>query len=90
VPRDEVVTSLHSPNDHPEREFDVVLDLSGLELDNSTFDAGVTSGADPSTWDPIDIDQEGRVDSCVDEGGKGGDKSAAVCQAQEQARDKSH
>jgi hypothetical protein len=67
-----------------------VLDLSGLELDAGNVDAGVTSGADPSSWDPIDVDQAGRVDTCVDEGGKSGDKSAAVCQAQDQPGDKSH
>jgi hypothetical protein len=64
-----------------------VLDLSGLDLDLSSVDAGVTSGADPSGWDPIDVD--GRVDSCVNEGGKGGDKAAAVCVSQDQKSDKS-
>ena len=32
-----------------------VSDLGGSDTDN-TVDSGVTSGADPSSWDPIDIE----------------------------------
>ena len=63
-----------------------MLDFSQLAAtDDGTFeiDTGVTSGADPSEWDPIDIDAEGRVDTCVSQDAKkAGDKSApAVCQS---------
>lgn len=64
-------------------------DVFELALDEATqIEVGVTSGADPTEWSPID--EEGRVDSCLDEGGKGGGKSAAVCQAQDQPADKTH
>ena len=32
--------------------------------DDAQIDTGVTSGADPSEWDPIDVDDRGRVDTC--------------------------
>ena len=80
--------SLDKPDERRENDDQTVIDLSGLELDNSSVDAGVTSGADPSGWDPIDVD--GRVDSCVNETAKGGDKSApAVCVSQDQQSGKS-
>ncbi|MFL6778633.1 MAG: hypothetical protein ACJ8E8_06295, partial [Sphingomicrobium sp.] len=45
-----------------------------------TIEAGVTSGADPSEWDPIAIDDEGRVDSCADaNGAEAGAKGPAIC-----------
>jgi len=84
VPRDEVVVSLDPKPDREKTEDDGLIDLSGLELDNSNVDAGVTSGADPSSWDPIDVDKFSADTSCVEQGGKSGDKGAAVCQAQEQ------
>ena len=55
--------------------------LAAGDLDTQ-IDTGVTSGADPSEWDPIDVDAAGRVDSCVSDGKNSGDKgSAAVCQS---------
>ena len=63
----------------------VLVDLSGLEIDNNGVDIGVTSGADPSSWDPIDVGEDARGSSCVEEGGKSGGKGAAVCQSQEPA-----
>jgi hypothetical protein len=40
----------------------------------------VTSGADPSEWDPISIDEDGRVDSCADANGAGaGATGPAIC-----------
>ncbi|HWJ38965.1 MAG TPA: hypothetical protein VNR86_09435, partial [Sphingomicrobium sp.] len=84
IPRDEIVTSI----DHDDKKTpqDYVIDFSqlGAEDVDAQIDTGVTSGADPSEWDPIDIDAEGRVDSCVsDDGGKnsGNKGSAAVCQS---------
>jgi len=52
-----------------------VIDLA-LE-DDAQIDAGVTSGADPSEWDPIDV--EGRVDSCDANGGGAGADAPAIC-----------
>ena len=49
----------------------------------SEIDTGVTSGADPSEWDPINID-EGHVDSCRNDtsASKSGDSAApAVCES---------
>ena len=65
-----------------------MLDFSQLaSTDDGTFeiDTGVTSGADPSEWDPIDIDAEGRVDSC-DSDGK---QAAAVCRSSQQQEEQS-
>ena len=33
-----------------------VVDLSELFGDNGSVDDGVTSGADPTSWDPINVD----------------------------------
>ena len=56
-----------------------------LDLRSSTagrrrpqIDTGVTSGADRSEWDPISIDDEGRVDSCDDAGSARSSKAPAV------------
>jgi hypothetical protein len=55
--------------------------LSAGDLD-AQIDTGVTSGADSSEWDPIDIDPEGRVDSCASDAKNSGDKGApAVCKS---------
>jgi len=43
--------------------------------DEGQIDIGVTSGADPSDWDPIGVDNEGRVDSCLGEGSSEGSPS---------------
>ena len=45
--------------------------------DDAQIDAGVTSGADPSEWDPVDI--EGHVDSCDANGGGAGANAPAIC-----------
>lgn len=84
VPRDEIVVSLNPPPPEDQTDEGALIDLSSLELDNSNVDAGVTSGADPSSWDPIDVDKFSADTSCVEQGGKSGEKGAAVCQAQEQ------
>jgi hypothetical protein len=34
---------------------DVIVDLSDLIGDDSVIDAGVTSGSDPTSWDPIEV-----------------------------------
>ena len=50
----------------------------------SEIDTGVTSGADPSEWDPINIDDQGHVDTCRNDtaASKSGDKgAAAVCES---------
>jgi hypothetical protein len=52
-----------------------VIDLA-LE-DDPQIDTGVTSGADPSEWDPIDV--EGRVDSCDANSGGAGADAPAIC-----------
>ncbi|WP_308516193.1 hypothetical protein [Sphingomonas flavescens] len=56
-----------------------VFDFSQLNAGDADFgiDSGVTSGADSTSWDEINIDRDGRVDSCDDAGG--GEKAAAVC-----------
>jgi hypothetical protein len=81
------VTTLGS-GDPPKKKGDdgLLVDFSQLasaDDDATQIDTGVTSGADPSEWDPIDIDAGGRVDTCVSEDGKkSGDKSGpAVCQS---------
>ena len=41
----------------------------GLDLalgEDGQIDTGVTSGADPSEWDPIAVDLKGRVDTCYE------------------------
>jgi len=84
VPRDEVVVSLDPKPEREKADDALLIDLSGLELDNNNVEAGVTSGADPSSWDPIDVDKFTPESSCVEQGGKSGEKAAAVCQTQEQ------
>jgi hypothetical protein len=44
----------------------------------------VTSGADPSEWDPINIDDQGHVDSCKSDTSasqSGNGAAAAVCES---------
>jgi hypothetical protein len=58
VPRDEIVTSLDK-DEEKKKSDDEVLDLSELSIDDVTeIDTGVTSGADSSDWDPINIDED--------------------------------
>ncbi|HVI04800.1 MAG TPA: hypothetical protein VM711_01740, partial [Sphingomicrobium sp.] len=63
-------------------------DLTQLDVDTSTqIDAGVTSGADPSSWDTIEVESPNK--GCASEGGKsqGAKGSApAICQAQGQQK----
>jgi hypothetical protein len=62
-----------------DKRKDVVVLALDLGLDQvDTIDTGVTSGADPSEWDPIDVD-EGRVDSCDANGAGGGANAPAIC-----------
>jgi len=37
---------------------DDVVDLSELFGDDGDIDSGVTSGADPTNWDPIEVAQD--------------------------------
>jgi len=58
LPRDEIVTSL-GKDDDKKKPDDEILDLSQLAFDDVTeIDTGVTSGADSSDWDPINIDED--------------------------------
>jgi hypothetical protein len=67
------------PADPPRVHIDV-LDLTALALsdDGWQIDTGVTSGADSSEWDSIDVDSAGRVDTCDNSDGK---QAAAVCKS---------
>ena len=56
------MTAIDKPSD--KKPQDVVLDLSALTPDEITeIDTGVTSGADSSDWDPIDVDED-KSDEC--------------------------
>jgi hypothetical protein len=58
IPRDEIVPWLYGDEDADDQDDDDdVVDLSELFGDD-VIDGGVTSGADPSSWDPIDIDKK--------------------------------
>jgi hypothetical protein len=62
VPPDEVVPWLSdgaSSDDRKKKGDDDIIDLSllGGSDDQGDLDSPVTSGSDPSSWDPIDIDQ---------------------------------
>jgi hypothetical protein len=77
------VTSLDNGSDKKKQDVDII-DFSQLAASDSGsgIDTGVTSGADPSEWDPIAVDDEGqgRVDTCVDSGGAGaGANGPAIC-----------
>ena len=63
------------PQAEEKKHEEDVIDLA-LE-DDTQIDAGVTSGADQSEWDPIDV--EGRVDSCDANGGGAGAEAPAIC-----------
>ena len=57
MPRDELVFWLDQPDqDDDDDDDDELVDLSQLGDDEGDVDSGVTSGADPSGWDPIDVD----------------------------------
>jgi hypothetical protein len=63
VPRDEVVPWLSdgtsSDDQKKKKHEDDLIDLSLLRGndDEGDLDSPVTSGSDPASWDPIDIDQ---------------------------------
>ena len=63
------MSSLPPPDDKKDGDVEVI-DFSQLEggADLTQIDTGVTSGADPTSWDPIDIEDRGRVDTCYGEG----------------------
>ena len=63
-----------------------VVDFSQLSAGDevSEIDTGVTSGADPSEWDPINIDDQGHVDSCKSDTSasqSGNSAAPAVCES---------
>jgi hypothetical protein len=63
----------------PEEKRNIPVDFVVLEIgDDTQIDTGVTSGADPSEWDPIEVD-EGRVDSCDANGAGAGKDAPAIC-----------
>lgn len=76
VPRDEIVVSLPAPTGHQNSgggtNIDIpLIDISNLDLQPASVDVGVTSGADPSSWDTIDVQNPNRYESCVSEEKKG-------------------
>ena len=46
---------LEGPDGEDEEEEEEGVDLSGLIADDDSIEDGITSGADPSDWDPIEI-----------------------------------
>lgn len=92
VPRDEIVVSLPAPSGHQGggggTNIDIpLIDVSNLDLQPASVDVGVTSGADSSSWDVVDIQNPNRYENCVGEDKKGqagkGSKTGA-CEAQRQ------
>jgi hypothetical protein len=90
IPHDQIVTDVAGGSQSGGTKSNgtdlVYIDLSQAgpgEIDTSQIDTGVTSGADPSEWDPISLDVENRIDSCIGEDGrKRGDMTPpAVCQS---------
>jgi hypothetical protein len=45
-------------DDDDDDDDDAIIALPDLFDDNSVVESGVTSGADPTSWDPIDIDRK--------------------------------
>jgi hypothetical protein len=73
------------PEDRKDRHKDV-MDVESV--DDTDIDTGITSGADPSQWDPVEITQ-GHVDTCLnDDPGKqsAAGTSAAVCRSTQPQR----
>ena len=77
VPRIEFVTADDAKKKKQDDEDGLDLSLLGTSDDGSEIDTGVTSGADPSEWDPIEV--EGRADGCDSNGGGGGANAPAIC-----------
>ena len=46
---------LEEPDEEDEEEEEEGVDLSGMFGDDESLDSGITSGADPTGWDPIEI-----------------------------------
>jgi hypothetical protein len=64
------VTSVGGDKDNKKKaqDFDV-LDLNQLSFDDVTeIDTGVTSGADSSDWDPINVNEDKSDDKCAGAG----------------------
>ncbi len=89
VPRDEFVLSLpelsdrHNGNDSADG---LLIDMSNLDQ-SASVDAGVTSGADQSSWGAIEVQNPNSYEGCVNEARKGqATKSSApgACPAQRQ------
>jgi hypothetical protein len=79
VPRDELVTSLPAASAHqnPSGSFDTpLIDISNLSVQPAEIDVGVTSGADPSSWDNFNVATANRYEACVSEthAGSSGDQ----------------
>jgi hypothetical protein len=83
VPRDEVVISVDkNPVPKKKDKEDIVIELTQLDMGNDVtqIDTGVTSGADQSSWDPIDIDTKEPKDRCY--GGEGSEQASRTLQLQ--------
>jgi hypothetical protein len=63
-------------SDKNEGDADIVINLAQIDASNDLgqIDTGVTSGADQSSWDPIEVDDNGRGDECA---GSGGNESSS-------------
>jgi hypothetical protein len=63
IPRDEIIGWLYGDEDADNQDDDdddeELVDVTEVSngKTNDVVDSGVTSGADPSGWDPIDIDR---------------------------------
>jgi hypothetical protein len=71
------------PDDRKDRDKDLV----DLALDGDfEIDTGVTSGADPSEWDPINVDERRPQESCTGEGSQAssGPGSPPACGVRQQ------
>jgi hypothetical protein len=53
-----VISVDKNPTPEKKDKEDIIIQLTQLDFGNdlTEIDTGVTSGADPSSWDPIDID----------------------------------
>ena len=56
IPRDEIVPWLEDDEEKEEEEEDVI-EVADLYVD-ALIDAGITSGGDPSNWDPIKVERD--------------------------------
>ena len=54
MPRDEIVPWLEEEEEEEDEEEEVIR-LAEI-YDEGFIDAGITSGADPSNWDPIEVE----------------------------------